>query len=575
MNQKLCHVNLRAGNRLVPGEVTMRVSPSGEIVAFGPSRMRVLGWIIDMQGRVDEETTAFIRTSLTKYADFLTEHYDEYARVYPEWHKLTEAAKIIALARWATQNGYTLNVASQPKMTVKLPAQVNGFWSAVFEVGENSQYLNFIAEGGASFARTEGEGWLKPQQDATITSDVTKQLAASAVFAEQALGAAVSGDLESARELAEKSAQAMTGEIDLHRLPPLDGLPLPTHPASYAAATGAAIDEAAECLRLINTAAKDIAQAEQMVAISPIEAEKLKRQAQTVQEEARGRLNEILDQVRNYKADPSRAGEALVALRSDAAGVMPLGTSHASVTGNATSQGKPTPTTEAATATKDIHKLIQQLDEVNAQIASTREALRKLNAAILADRKLYEEWQRSASEGMDRCVSMIGDAALDFSINYLEERYATIYELAKKLPDKPEDVIEKYRYLASLAQRLDEAKAVNDLDGLAARENTTEAEQWATLRDGLSQLADIFSLDKTIPGKWLKYGILAVDTAYNLTELHLTWRNLEALESNNQQYAKAVAQLADRMKTLVDRQHQLRKKIEAGQPIDFGQRPTK
>jgi len=576
MNQKLCRVNLRAGNRLVPGEVKMRVSPTGDLVAFGASKIQVVGWIIDLQGQVDKETTAFISTALTKYADFLTEHYDAYARVYPEWHKLTEAAKIIAFARWATQNGYTLNVTGEPKAMVKLPAQVNGFWSAVFEVGEDSQYLNFIAEGGASFAKDEGERWLQLQQDATITADVSKQLAASAIFAEQAVGAALSNDLESARALAEKSAQAMTGEIDLSRLPGLDALPIPSNPAAYGAATRAAIGEASACLDTLNSAANDIERAQQLMATSPDDANILRQQALRTRDEAQARLKRILDQVAHYRSDPSRADEALVALHNTSAVVKPVGSSTSSSSGatvgqDSTDAGWSTPTTKP----EDWYVLVHELDEVNKQIAVTREALLKLNATILANRQLFEEWENSASEAFDRCVSMIGDIALDFGISGLVERRAELYKLARKLPGKPDDVIEKYRYAASLTQRLKEAKAVNDVAGLAAREHTTEAELWETLRDGVNQLSGLLSLDESIPGKWWKYGILSVDTAYNLTELHLTWKNLTTLEANTQQYALAVQQLSDRLKALVDRQQQLRKKIEAGKSLEFGRTETK
>lgn len=565
VNRKLCSVDVRAGNRLVPGEVAMRVSPSGDVVEFGVSRIKVLGWIIEMQGSADTETSDFVSASLSKYADRLTQYYDDYARAYPEWHKLSEAAKIIALARWAANNGYVLKTARESGAKVNQPRLVDGFWSAVFEAGETGQYLTFIAEGGASFGRDEGESWLRAQQDVTVTSDAAKQLAASAIFAEQALGAAVSGGLESARELAEKSAQAMTGEIDLNRLPSLEGVPTPSEPASYAAATAAAIEEAAQCLDRISSAAKEMERAQQIAAASPEEAEKVRQQAAKAQDEARERLNQILEQVRNYRSDPSRASEALVVLRSGSAAVTPIGGSVPPPSGSAggadsSNDGWSTP----AASAEDWKVLVGQLDDVNRQIAAAREALVKLNASIQADRKLFEEWEKSASEGLDRCVSMIADVALDFGISGIAERQDTLYKLAQKLPGKPEDVIEKYRFTASLAQRLKEAKAVSDVAGLAERENKTEAELWETFRDGVSQLSGLFSLDDTIPGKWWKYGILAVDTAYNLTDLRLSWKNVKALESNNERYAEAVRKLSDRLKDLVERQKEIRKKIDAG-----------
>jgi hypothetical protein len=570
MNRKLCNVSVLAGNTLVPGEVMMRISPSGHLVEFEQSKIKITGWIMELRGRTDKETTDFVNSSVSKYADYLTDHYEEYAKVYPEWHKLSEAAKIIALARWANANGYSLRTANESEAKISPPKYVNGFWSAVFEVDDNSQYLTFIAEGGTSFAKKEGESWLKIQQDVTVTSDVSKQLAASAVFAEQALGAAISGDLESARELAEKSAQAMVGEIDLTRLPPLDASNIPSELASYAAVTGAAIDEAAKCLDKMNAARKDLERAQQITVSSPDEAEKLKNQAIQIQEEAQAKLNQILEQVKNYRSDPSKAEEALVVLRGDSAIVAPNRGSSSSASSNTTSQSSSnvTVTSKSENWAEKCSKLAAELDNINKQIAVTREALLKLNASILANKKLFEEWESSASEAFDRCVGMAADVALDFGISGLVERYDKIYELAKKLPGEPKDVIEKYRYLASLIQRLSEAKAVKDVDDLASRENKTEAEIWETLRDGVGQISGLLGLDKTIPGKWWKYGSMAFDLAFNLTEMRETWKNIEALEANNRMYAEAVRKLTTRMKELVDRQREINQKIEAGESAE-------
>jgi hypothetical protein len=170
---------------------------------------------------------------------------------------------------------------------------------------------------------------------------------------------------------------------------------------------------------------------------------------------------------------------------------------------------------------------------------------------------------------MDRCVGIATDTAIDFGAGALADRYATIHDLAQKLPDKPEDVIEKYRYLASLAQRLKEAKSTNDVAGLAQRENKTEAEIWESLRDGIGQISGLLGLDKTVPGVVWKYGSLACDMAYNLTELRQGWKNVGTLEANNVRYAEAVRKLSERMQALVERQKQLRQQIEAGEPVNF------
>lgn len=577
MAQKLCRVGVQLGSTLVPGEVNLRVSPEGNIVQFGEPKMKITGWIRKMLTKADKETENFVATTASQYGEYLAQHYAEYAKVYPEWHKLSEAAKIIALVRWAKNNGYTLKPAEASEIKASLPKYVNGFWSATLEVDEQSQYLTFTAEGGTSFDKDEGEGWLKVQQDVSVTSDVLKQLAASAVFAEQAVGTAISGDLESARELAEKSAMAMTGEIDLSRLPALDGIPTPDDPATYAAATRAAIDEATACLNTIASAGKEIQRAEELSATSPQEAEKIKQDAMAAQDAASARLQEILSGVSKYKSNPSQASQVLVALGSNSAVISPIGSNSssgtASTSGTATA-GSTSQATGGQTSSQSeewsqkLAKLSTELDEVNKQIAATRTALLRLNASIQADRKLFEEWQQSSSEALDRSIMTLGDVLLDVGISGLRDRYETIYELAKKLPNDPKDVIEKYRYIMSLTQRMSEAKSVKDFADLAERENKTPAEFFETLRDGVGQISGLLGLDKTVPGMVWKYMSLGCDTAYNLFELRETWVNLEALEANNERYAQAVQKLAAKMKDLVERQKKIKQQIDAGGPVE-------
>jgi len=213
---------------------------------------------------------------------------------------------------------------------------------------------------------------------------------------------------------------------------------------------------------------------------------------------------------------------------------------------------------------------IDELNHVNKQVAVTRSTLLRLNELILADRKLFAEWEKEADEGLNRCVDQAIDALIDASGGYLADRYETILGLARKLPSKPEAVIEKYRHMASLFKILQEAKATKDLDGLAAREGKTDAEIFEMFRDGIGQIADLVGLDKWFPARVWYYGSLAADWAYNLAELRLVWKNVSALEANNAKYAESVMVLSNRMRELQERQAQLVKNIEAGEPRKRG-----
>lgn len=566
------------GHRLVPADVKMRVSPGGDVVEFQDSRVKVLGWVIGTLGSTNSTARQFIESVTPKYADYLTEHYDEYAAVYPEWHRISELAKVVALARWAKKNNYEIKVEKAADEKVPYPKSVQGFWSMVFQVDENAGSLVLVAHGGASFSPEEGEDWMKAQPDVEVTSDVLKQLAASAVLAKQSVNAIESGDMEAARDLAEKSALAMTGEIDLTVLPTLEGMPSPSDPASYAAATSEVINQASDCLHQMDTAKNDLARAQQIAATSPDEAKKLTEQATKAQDEAQAKLKRIMDGISTYTNDPSQAGGVVLALQSGSGVVMPIGGNATPGTPATPTAGTPpaqgTTTTPATPKEEDwaakSSKWLVELEEVNKQIESTRSVLLKLNASIQSDRKLFEEWEKDADEGFERSVKMAADSAVDFGIGALADRYDTIYELAKKLPGEPKDVIEKYRYLDSMAHRLKEAKEVSDYAGLAASEGKTDAEIFETMRDGIGQIVGLLDLENKVPVlvAW-RYCSLACDMAYNLTELRQLWKNVSVLEGNNERYAEAVKKLTARMQELVARQKELRQKIEAGEPVEY------
>lgn len=555
------------GNCLVPAEVAMRVSPRGDVVAFQKAQVKVLSWVRETGGQAQSgPAAAFVNSTVPGYGQFLTARYDEYARAYPEWHTMAEIAKCVALARWARSNNYTLVVEEISRKRVPLPREIPGFWTAVLHADADKASLTVIEEGGASFSQDEGEAWVQTQQDDTVTSDVSKQLVASVMLAERAANTAIAGDLEAARELADKSARAMTGDIDLNMLPALSDVPMPAEPASYAAADAELINQAAGCLDTMKTAQKDFQRAQEMETSSPQQAAALREQATTAQDNAQAKLKELLAAASAVKTNPSSAGTVVVALRSGTSVVMPTGNVASSPpsTGNtATSTPPSTPTSPAQEdwATK-LARLKEQLDEVDKQIGMTRQTLLRLNATIQADTRQYEEWEKAAEEGFDRCVGMAADVAIDFGAGALSDRYETIYELAKKLPDQPTDLIEKYRHLAAMAQRMKEAKAANDLDNLANRENKTDGEMFATIRDGIGQLSSLLGLDKTVPALAWKYGSLAFDMAYNLTELSHGFENIATLERNQELQRQAVDKLAERMRRLVEEKKALRAKIE-------------
>ncbi len=560
-------------NTLLPGNVKMRISPNGKVVAFDDAQVKIESALLKPVGNLGSAET-LVRNSFTAYGNFLTGRYDLYARAYPSLHRMREVEKLIALARWAKANNYKLVVDKSEGSKVLLPATASGFWNAIFAADQQEVSLTVVALGGADFSQQYGDSWAQSKTDPAIENSAVKQLVASTAFAQKAVEEARAGNLENARDLAEKSAQAMTGNIDISQLPGLKDIPVSPEPAMAAALDIEAQSITDKSLRAMDEAKAMRQQADALPGNSAQEAVKLREEAARQEQDAQADLKRLNDAMNAVRQDPASIGNTVTALRSGS------GTPFFGAGGSNTNIGVPQatgaasgPSAPAAPKPEDwstkCSKWIAELDEVNRQIASTRAVLLKLNASIQSDRKQFVEWENAASDGFDRCVRMAADTTIDFSAGALLERYETIYELAKKLPNKPEALIEKYRLLASLAKRLQEAKATGDYAGLAASENKTEAEIYATMRDGIGQIIGLLSLDKTVPGMAWKYGSLGWDMAYNLKELQLGWKNVGVLEANNVRYAEAVKKLSARMQELEDRAKKLRQKIEAGEPVDF------
>lgn len=558
------------GNRLVPAEVKMLVSPQGDVIKFEKAQVKVISWVRELHGKTKTGPAAdFVNSVVSGYGDFLSRNYDEYARIFPEWHRMAEVAKCVALARWAKANNYTINIAGASGEKVPLPREIPGFWTAVFHVEGDKAFMTFNESGGASFSEDEGEAWLKTQQDDTVASDLSRQLVASTMLAEKAASAAIDGDLEAARELADKSARAMSGDIDLNMLPTLSEIPMPGEPAIYAAADAELINQASAQLDTMKNAQHDLRKAQDLQASSPREAESLRQQASLAQDNARTKLQELLAMASTMKNNPSSANAVVISLKSGSPMVMPFGNvptgGQVAVTNTVS---KPQPAVKEEWPVR-LASLQAELDEIDRRLATTRTALLRLSATIQADRQQYAVWEKAAGDAFDRCVNMAADVAVDFGAGAIADRYKEINELAEKLPGKPADLIEKYRYLSSLAQRMVEAKATGDFANLAARENKTEAELYESLRDGIGQIIGLLKLDQALPPlKFWKYGSLAADMAYNLTELRLGWQDVTALQGNSEMQLKAVKKQAELQRLLMEKKKELLAKIEAGEPIE-------
>ncbi|MEN6356499.1 MAG: hypothetical protein ABFD83_05370 [Armatimonadota bacterium] len=553
------------GSRLIPADVTMSVSPTGDVVRFDNAHVKVTSWVREYLGDGwDSQAKSFLNSIVPKYADYVTAHLDDYAKVYPELYRMQEVAKLVALARWAKSNGYTLAAGQTSNTKIEHPKTINGFWSAVFQANQNKFSLTIIGEGGASFSSDEGEEWVKPNQNVEVTSDVCKQLVASAVFANQAANAAVGGNMEEARDLADKSARAMTGEIDYTKLPSLSDIPMPTDPGSYAAADKELIDQAGDCLKTMDQAQKDMAKADSIAPTQPEEAEKIRAQATKDQDEASEKLQSLMSSAKTLQADPSQADDIVVSLKGLSGVVRPIQNTTASSGQTQTAQTPVQPAANIKPVDMEAMraKWIKELDETNRKIEMTKQMLTMLNKQIQTDQSLYNDWEKMASEGMDKCKSTVKDLFFDTTIGLLADRFKDINEVAQKLPASEADTIEKYRRLESLTTSMKNAKDVGTYAEWQDRENKTDADVYESIRDGIGQISGLLSLDTTVPGLAWKYGSMTADLAYTFTQYYQAWNGIKSSTDRTDAQAAQVKKLSADMQALIERYKELHKNLD-------------
>lgn len=545
------------GHRLIPGEVKMRVSPSGTLVLFDEANVKIIGWIIKTVGkRCTSEVASVMKSSVEGYSDYLTQHYDELAKVFPELHRIREAEKLIALARWAKTNGYSIVVDRAAGIRMAQSPTAVGFWQAVFTADQQEFSLTVIAEGGASFDQDEGEAWIKPNVDSEVTSDVSKQLVMSAALAQQAATAAIDGDLESARDLADKSARAMTGDIDLTQLPSLGDLPMPGEPSKTVVLSNEALSAIDENLRKIENANISMEKAAELEKTSPEEAAKLREMAEAGKRQANANLQSLRDALESARKDPGKTNDAVVTIRGLGKVTPPSSnvavTPHPSGTTQTTVSGQAPAAKPADDITPEQRaKWLAQLATLEKELEATKVQFLKLNKSIQQDQKQLDDWGKVAQDGMERCTGVLYNLLMDASAGALSDRYETMHELAKKLPNHPQDLISKLEQTKNWFKGLKYTQTFKDVSDMAARDGKTLPELLEEVRDSLNIIVGLTPLEKTTAGALWKYGSNIVDMSYSYAQFSAAYERIDQMDKNSDSYLKAVAALSARMQSIV------------------------
>lgn len=549
-----------AGHRLVPGDVKMRVSPSGTLVSFDDANVKIIGWLIKPVGKkCSPEVESQIRTGTEEYAASLTQRYEELAAVFPELHRLRETEKLIALSRWATSNNYKIVVDRVSGTKYSSPKTAVGFWQAVFTADPEHLSLTIIAEGGADFGKENGDAWIQTSPDSQATADISKQLVTSAVIARGAADAAIGGNLDLARDLADKSARAMTGDIDLTKLPPLDSIPAVGEPATEAVISTAAIDAVEKNLKAIENAKISMQKAADLGNTSPTEAAQLKAQAQEQQTQAEANLKGIRDAVDWLRNNPDKADQAAVTISSYGSKFTSPSTATATQpTTGSTVSGDQTPATPQPAEQKDITpeqraKWIAELAKLQYELKATQDQFRKLNQSIQADQQQFQDWEKVADDGKNRCSGVLYNLLMDASAAQLGQRYETMHELAEKLPNKPLDLISRLGRIKNWFKTLTYTQAFKDVADIAARDGKTLPELLEEVRDDINIINSVTGLDKTTAGAAWKQFSNIEELSYMFAQFCAADDGIQQMNKNTEEYRRAVESLTKRMQTLVER----------------------
>jgi len=293
-----------------PGELMLEPFTNNSGVRFASATVRISVEPLDDASK----KKAWLRPVLNDYASILNERYDDYARLYPSLHVMRETEKVIALARWIKQNNLQVDVPKARPVVNPVPDLVEGFVNIIYvrKATGATDDIFVCPSGGVVFDQNEGDGWIKTQPSVTATRDVLQQLTASTALAEKAAEAALGGDLENARDLAEKSAEAMTGQLDLTRLPAAMYVPEPTRvDAAVPAATRAAVSQESigaldRNLKALVEARRQAAAAEGLRATAPDEYQRAVAAARNLQQRSEDNLQRLQYYLTLYRVRPGK-----------------------------------------------------------------------------------------------------------------------------------------------------------------------------------------------------------------------------------------------------------------------------
>ena len=544
---------------LSPQGVELRHDPSGSVVTFGPSRIAVRGELTTFEGG-SRSASALEREAIDAYAQEITRRFDEYARALPELHRLREAAKVIALVRWAKNRNQLLASPGPIAPGRPLPASFRqGFWTATFQADASKILFVISAHGGVVFDAKVGDAWVQPRPEPGLASSALAQLVGSASLAQQAADAAVlKGDLEGARALAQRSEQAMIGDLS-SGFPPLARVPEVPEPAAFAAFQSQALAQTREAITGLQQAQSKTQQAGQA---SGTDSAALLAQAEADRRAWEQKLRDLKELMAQGQRNPASAPQLLVQLHPSSMGtIVPAPAGTATRPAPAPGMGPAAP--KPAMSPEERARILNEIAQMRNELCRIQTQLRKFGTTIQSDQAQRVEWEQVTNEAYQRAIDQVKDAlmdelkdlSMDLPKGYLEDKLA-------KAPTKADQ--ERIKRALRLVQHLKESYDLKDFSVWASYEDYSREE----ILEGARMVAELTGVDEWIKNKLVKkwglgrviaFGEAAQDivaSAYDVTSEVLAWRRLNQLNRNSESFLKAVEGTSKHMKTVLEGIHE-------------------
>ena len=537
-----------------PGEVALEVIGDGGGVRFASAGVRIDAEPLALAGG-DGEGNAFVGRTMSAYAETLTARYDEYARAFPSLHAMREASKVIALARWARSRRIVLRAAAPARPAPPLPDRVEGFWGMTFSYrpGAASDVAYLWAHGGVDYAQGEGDSWVKAEPSPKATSDVLEQLAASAALAGRASSAALGGDMEGARDLAQRSADAMIGKIDVRGLPDVSA-PAPLapgeSPAARAEVAQAALAAAESNTDALAKARADLDAADAKSATDPAGAAQLRQAAQATADGSERNLKHLQDMMEKYRLAPADSSAMVVDLRNlDPSRPIVVAPPAAAAAGRAA--GCPIAPKKRLPSRAE---LVGELVGLRAQLDSLRLSLTRLNRSIQMDGRQFAEWEKEAQEAADRAAE----------------------RLKRTVADKIEEGVFDYgkEYFTKVEPAPDKIDAIENIEILLKERDVYEwadegERTWAHVAEGVKLVGENLPLgEEARSALWACENIL--DSSFDIASTLVSWRRIAQLQKNSDAYLAAVQRSGERMKRIVAKMKEIEAQLASGKPLPGG-----